>query len=103
MIRCRLDEDGSRGFALALVLYALTLLSLMATAVFFVAWQEMRSSRSAIDAVLALARAESAADSLVSHWNESVFTELRVGNNLLVELGGSKPAGFVRAKVTKTG
>lgn len=94
---------GFRGIALPAVLFALVSLGLLASGLFFVAVQELRSGRNALSAVQALAAAEGAADSIVSHWNGAVYNLIPVGGRLELRLAHLGEAGGATATLTRTG
>ena len=89
--------------ALVAVLLALTLLSVLASAAYFVAVQEGRSGRSAISVPQALAVAEGAADSIAANWNALAYESLRPGDSDVVQLSAPTGAAWSRGVVTRLG
>lgn len=75
-------RGGSRGVALAGVMFVLVLLGLLASESFFIAVQEVRAGRGVISLQRAFAAAEGAMDSVISHWDAAAYDAMSVGDSV---------------------
>jgi len=73
---------GRRGFALALVLFALVLLSALSAAALFAALQESRIGRQAVGSLRASWSADRALAWVVARWDAAAYDSLRPGSAL---------------------
>ena len=100
-IPSRPRRRGDRGFALAVSIFALVIISALIVGVFFAARQEMRLGINSRTSVRALGAAEAGLNTSVANWQTGTWNEMNVGDSLPIDSvtlasNGGSYSGWVR-------
>ena len=96
-------RTASRGFALAVTVFALALIAALLAGVFFAALQELRMGRNALGAERAVVAAEAGLATAIGGWDPALYNQMGQGRS--ADFAGQLPArtGSFAGAVTRLG